>query len=114
MPGEHQRAAVGQLRAQLGRGAEAVQAGHVDVEHGDVRPVPERGGQHGVARADGVHHRQIALQLQQRDERSAYHVLIFGQQNLDHGNMSISVRLMMSSWSTRDRLSGPRFPGSAG
>ncbi|GAA3569969.1 hypothetical protein GCM10022419_058560 [Nonomuraea rosea] len=54
---------------QVGRGGQAVEGGQVDVEHGDVRPVGERGGCDRVAGVHLCHDLYVLLIAEQGDQR---------------------------------------------
>src|SRR5690606_207495 len=67
--------------ADLLGGAQPVHAGHLDVQHGHVRPVLQHRVQHLVAPAHLGDDLDAVLQVEQRGERAADEVLVVGQQH---------------------------------
>ena len=73
----------GDGRADLGGRGDAVEAGHLDVEQGDVGPVLEHGREHGVAGADLGDDLEVGLEAEQRGQRAADQGLVVGEQQPD-------------------------------
>src|SRR5579859_1128298 len=82
--GQDQDPAGGQAVAEPGRRRDAVLPGHLDVEHGHVRPRGQRRLQHLVAALHLGGDLDVVLQREQRRQRAPDHGLVLGQQDPDH------------------------------
>lgn len=60
------------------RGGEPVDSGQVDVEYGDVGKHAPGGGDHLVAALELGGDLEVVLELDQRAQRAAHQMLIFG------------------------------------
>ena len=89
---EHQHLAAGHLAAQGGRGGKPVQAGHLDVEQGDVGSVLERRGDDLVAAGHLGDDLEVVLEVEQHRQRTSYEMLVVGQQDPDHAGTSTRSR----------------------
>ena len=75
---------LGQLVAQERGGLEAIGAGHLDVEHGDVGAMLARGVHDRVAVVDLGDDLHVLLEADEGEERAADQVLVLGDQDADH------------------------------
>ena len=79
--------------AYLGRGADAVEARHLDVEQGDVGAVLEHGRYDGVPGRHLGDHLEVGLQAQQRRQRAPDQGLVVGEQQPDRRGASPTTTL---------------------
>src|SRR5262249_47715582 len=71
-----ERARRGQLPGELARGGDAVQSRHLDIEKGDVRTSPLRGGEDLVAAIDLGDDVDVVLETEQAREGAPDHRLV--------------------------------------
>ncbi|KIQ66584.1 hypothetical protein TR51_03315 [Kitasatospora griseola] len=88
---QDQHPATGQPFTQHARVGEAVGAGQVDVRHGHVGPVGERGGDHLVAVPGVGHHLDVAGRGEQRPQCAAHQVHVLGRRHSHRGGPTSPV-----------------------
>ena len=81
--GQDDHPAARDLVAERGRGGQAVEARHLDVEQRDVGMLVPRGRHHLVAAPDLRHDLEVVLEFEQRGERRADQRLVVGEQHPD-------------------------------
>ena len=69
---------------QLGSSGDPVGAGQVDIDHGHIRALGQRGRHDGLAIGDLGDHLDIVFEVQQRDQRVAQDPHVLGHQNPYH------------------------------
>ena len=92
MAGDDQATATGQLLGDPDSDGDAVETGHLEVEHGDV-------GAQGVSLGDGLRagggladDLDVVLEIEHLGERHPDQVLVVGQQDADHAVTSLRRR----------------------
>ena len=101
MAGDDQAAARGQSLDDAGGSSDAVEAGHLQVEHGDV-------GAQSASLGDGLRAGRgladdldVVLEVEHQGERHPDQVLVVGQQDADHGVASVTAG---ANWTRTTKL----------
>src|SRR5699024_2621799 len=77
--GHHQNACARRCSPNLLGGVDPVETWHLDIHQNDVHVIVRGGLGYLVASLDFSHHLEVGLEVQQRDECAAHHVLTVGE-----------------------------------